>query len=562
MTDSVADPVAELLNAVRRRIRLAWMLAVVERWGPLTAGIGLSLVLLARLLPWTWIEPAALFVGGGAALALIVVGVTLPVGVEAAARSADRGLATGDALSTSVQFVDMPGVFGEAIRAQASAAARRGDARTAIPFTVDWRPFTAAAAVALTALCIVVLTDPAEHAPGRRDVERDALASEAAGLRAHADELARDPFTSPEQDTLASFVEQLAAQLDRAADLGTGLAALEQARSELEASVTDRFLAEKSAVQGLMRSLETRPLVEGRTDAVAQLEALGESLDELSAQDREALTERLAALAATQTVGNPAAADALGEAAAALSSGDFNLATAALATAASAQLNSEASLSDQMARAAAADLLSDAAIRLKGVDADSSGQISDQTRPGHEQQEQQGQQGAGSSVMTSASMAASEQQEQQGQGAGQQDAGRQGQGQGTEQTQDQGSGAGSGAPSGSVAGASGGTGQGQAGPGTANGRGDSTDTGDVGVPTLWSPNGVGDRRYVQGTPTSGESETVGHGSLISGDSGARVPVDEVLGDYLAEAVESLDRGRIPPSSRALVQRYFDTVAGF
>ena len=263
---------------------------------------------------------------GSALLALIVMCAILPVDTEAAARSADRGLATDDALSTSLQFVGMSGVFGEAIRARANDAARRGDARTAVPFTADWRLLVAAAVMALTALGLALFTDPATRTADRRDEEHAALTSEAAGLRAHAEALADDPVTSPDRDALAALVEQLATELDRTANLGSGLAALEQARSELEASITDRFLAEKSAVQGLIRSLEARPLVDGRANASAQLEALGESLDELSAQEREALADRLAALAATQAVGNPEVADALGEAGTALAFGDFDLA--------------------------------------------------------------------------------------------------------------------------------------------------------------------------------------------------------------------------------------------
>ena len=113
-----------------------------------------------------------------------------------------------------------------------------------------------------------------------------------------------------------------------------------------------------------------------------------------------------------------------------------------------------------------------------------------------------------------------------------------------------------------MTGASGGTGQGRGGQGTASGRGDSTETGASAAPTVWLPGGASDEQRVGGTATSGEFETIGQGQAITGASGARVPVDEVLSDYFDEAVESLDRGQIPPASRALVQRYFDAIAGF
>ena len=117
-------------------------------------------------------------------------------------------------------------------------------------------------------------------------------------------------------------------------------------------------------------------------------------------------------------------------------------------------------------------------------------------------------------------------------------------------------------PSGSVTGASGGTGQGRGGQGTASGRGDSTVTGDSSAPTVWVPGGATDEQRVGGTSTSDQSSIIGQGQALTGTSGARVPVDSVLSDYLDEAVESLDRGQVPPASRALVQRYFDIIAGF
>ena len=114
-----------------------------------------------------------------------------------------------------------------------------------------------------------------------------------------------------------------------------------------------------------------------------------------------------------------------------------------------------------------------------------------------------------------------------------------------------------------MTGASSGTGQGQGGQGTASGRGDSTETGDRSAPTIWLPGGASDIQRVDGaSTTSGQSEIVGQGQGITGASGARVPVGEVLGSYLDEAVESLDRGEVPPAARALVQRYFDAIAGF
>ena len=505
------DRVGEFLAVVRRRIRWAWLVAAAQRWAPAASGTALVLVVASRLVPWPWLELAALLVGAGTVAALMARCFTLPVSEEAAARSADRALATNDALSTSLQFAGLADVFGDGIRTRAGAAARRGDAGVAIPMRVRWRPLLAVVAASLAAVGVALFIDPASRAVSSRDIERAALAEEAEGLRARAEELAGSSLASSDQAAQAEQLQQLVEELEQATDLEAGLAALEQARSELEASVSDYFLAEKSAVQGLNRSLEARPLAEGQGGAAAQLEALGEALSGLSDGERAALAERLDALSATQTAGNPVAAGALGAAGEALASGDLGRASAALGEAAAAQRAGEASLSDQTALVNTADLLADASARLASLG---------------------------------------------GQGQGQ------GQGQGAGQGQGQGQGQGAGNPSGSVTGASGGTSQGRGGQGTASGSGDSTVTGDSGAPTVWVPGGATDEQRVGGTSTSDQSSIVGQGQALTGTTGARVPVDTVLSDYLDEAVESLDRGRIPPASRALVQRYFDIVAGF
>ena len=517
----VPDRAGEFLSAVRRRIRWAWLAAAAQRWAPVAAGTALLLVAAARVVPLPWLEPAALLVGAGTVVALTARCLTLPVSPRAAARSADRSLGTGDAFSTWLQFAGLPGVFGDGIRARGEAAARRADARAAVPVSVRWRPLLAAGVALLAAVGVALVFEPATRAASIGETERAALAEEAEGLRARAEEIAAGPEVSPERAALAAQIQQLVEQLERAPDLDAGLAALEQARSELEAGINDYFPAEKSAAQGLNRSLDARPLAEGHAGAAAQLEALGAAVGSLSEQERTALAERLEALSVTQTAGNPAAAEALAEAGGALASGDLGRAADALNGAAAAQRAGEASVRDQTARANTADLLADAASRLG-------------THGGEGQGPGAAGQGAGNPSGAAA---------EPGGGAGQ-------------------GGQGAGSPSGAVTGAGGGTGEGRGGQGTPAGRGDSTESGDRDVPTVWEPGAAVDEQQVGGTSTSDQATTVGQGQGLTGVSGARVPVDSVLSDYLAEAVESLDRGRIPPASRALVQRYFDVLAGF
>ena len=72
---------------------------------------------------------------------------------------------------------------------------------------------------------------------------------------------------------------------------------------------------------------------------------------------------------------------------------------------------------------------------------------------------------------------------------------------------------------------------------------------------------TGSGSYVDGASSGSASETVGQGNATSTGSGARVPAAEVIPTYRDEALSALDRGRVPPSARDLVQRYFDSISG-
>ncbi|MGB3734243.1 MAG: hypothetical protein WA964_04750 [Ilumatobacter sp.] len=526
--DDVPSVLADLLRRVRRRIRLAWSLATAERWAWPCAALVLGLILAARAVSWGWLQPAALAVLVAAAFALAVGASMIPLEPDAVARSADRGLGTHDALSSALQFRSSGGaddVFSERIVERAMSVARRADPRDAVPLHARWRPFVSAGVLLLIAAGLILVTAPRSDSASASERDRAALADEAAALNERADDLRADEVASPDQLTLADQLDELAEELQRADGLDDGLAALDQAQSELDASIDDTFLAEKSAVQGLDRSLAAQPLGATAGSAAEQLAALGDELDGLSDTERAALAERLAAAAEAQSAGNPAAAAALGDAAASLSAGDVSGAASALADASDAQAAGEQSVSDQAARANSADQLADASDRLESGDGDS------------------GKSGDG---------------EGRGQGDGSGDGQGSGSGQGSGQGQGQG---GSGSPSGQVTGAPGGTGQGQGGQGTPNGTGQSTETGDADAPTIWLPGGASDEQFVDGQVTSDDTETVGSGQAVSSSSGARVPVDDVITSYRDEAVAALDRGQVSPSSRELVQRYFDAISG-
>lgn len=341
------ETVVGLLRHVRRRIRLAWTLATAQRWVLAWSGVVLALIVIARAIAWTWLQPAALLVVVVALVVLVIRAAAVPVGFEAAARRADRGLGTHDALSSALQFGTVNGdgdVFGQRIRARATFVAERADARDAVPLRVRWKPFAGALVVFVLAIGLVLLTAPRSATVSASERDRDALAAEADTLRERAEELRGDDAASPDQLTLAQQLDQLADELQQANDLDEGLDALDQVRSELEARIDDTYLAEKSAVQGLNRSLAAQPLGANAGGAAEQLAALGAELDALSDEERQSLAERLAAAAETQAVGNPAAAAALSAAASSLGAGDVSGAAAALGDAADAQRDGELSV--------------------------------------------------------------------------------------------------------------------------------------------------------------------------------------------------------------------------
>ncbi|MDE0269541.1 MAG: hypothetical protein OXI96_11035, partial [Acidimicrobiaceae bacterium] len=368
----MSTAVAEFLASVSWRIKAAWMFAAAERWLPVAAVTALLLVLLSRLMLWEQLEFVALLVGVGTVVALIVGYATRAVGLEAAARSVDRQLATNDALATSLQFKDLPGVFGEKVRARADTVVRRSEVQAAVPLKIQYPPLVIAVLVSLLALYIAFFVTPAAGKVSISQIELEALEEETEKLREHIASIIEeeDPL-SPDQAELVSQLEDLVSKLEETTDLDEGLAALDQTRSEIEASITDQYLSEKSAVQGLNQSLKNRPLVDGQADAASQLEQLA---DDLETQDQEALAERLEALADTQTAGNSAAADALKMASEALASGDLEQAKKALTEAASAQKAGEASVADQTTRSNSANALADSSSRLKGLRSQPGGQ--------------------------------------------------------------------------------------------------------------------------------------------------------------------------------------------
>jgi hypothetical protein len=109
--------------------------------------------------------------------------------------------------------------------------------------------------------------------------------------------------------------------------------------------------------------------------------------------------------------------------------------------------------------------------------------------------------------------------------------------------------------------ASGGSGQG--GTGTAAGTGTNASIG-LQTATVYDPNRKGtdgDQLNVTGRPGNGQSQVVGQGNLTDPVNAPLVPLAQAFPRYREQASEALSRLDIPPSMRAVVRAYFDSLDG-
>jgi hypothetical protein len=69
----------------------------------------------------------------------------------------------------------------------------------------------------------------------------------------------------------------------------------------------------------------------------------------------------------------------------------------------------------------------------------------------------------------------------------------------------------------------------------------------------------GDQLRANGRSGQGRSETVGRGNGPTNRGESIVPLGQALDRYRSEATAALDQLDIPPSLRALVRQYFDSL---
>ncbi|MGH9117494.1 MAG: hypothetical protein ACRD0A_06345, partial [Acidimicrobiales bacterium] len=326
------DAVTRLLDGMRRRLRLVWAASTGQWLAPVLALGALGLVVLGRVRPWGWPEPAALLAGVGAVVAVAVVAVVLRIPSAVAARAADRGLLTRDAFATALEVADRPGPLPARVVARAESLAVGARAAAAAP--LRWAPRRLAFSGVLTvvAVTLAVVDNPQDEVRRRQAAERAAIAEEARRLDEAADELAADAELGTRDAAVAERLDELARELEQASSIEEAEVALEWARQELAARVTPELLSQRAAVQGLSQSLAANPLPGASAESAPaeQLEEAAARLDGLNEEELTALAERLEAVAAAQAVANPELASALSAASAALSSGDVGAARAVL----------------------------------------------------------------------------------------------------------------------------------------------------------------------------------------------------------------------------------------
>ncbi len=503
--------VLSLLYSVRRRLRVAWLVAALQWLAPGIAVATLVVVLVGRVRPWVWPERVALGFPLAALVVMAIAATIIRIPLHAAALVADRGFDTRDTFSTALDVDN--GAFTDRIHARACALAANRRGRDALALRLLVRRLAFAALVAAAAIGLALVDNPQDRVRVQQSSDAAAVQAAADNLRAEAAALA-ERATNAAERAVADELTSAANELDRTTELTKAEEILRRTEANFAQQVPHDVLAAKAATKGLARSLAGEPLAGGTASGTAQqFTDAAASLQEATPAQQQDLAERLSELAESQRVGDPATAQALAGAAAALKAGDTRTASSQLRAAAAA------------ANATAAKVAAAQAARTGGAAAaNAAGKL-----PGS---------GKGAGAGTGAGTGA---------GAG------------------TGTGLGSGNPSGNVSGGGSGGGQpGQGGAGTSGGTsgqgpssGEIPQLGDVNLPV----GSDGEQINAGGTPTGEPGEIVGKGDGPTQGGSVRTPVSNVLPTYTAQALDALNRGAVAPTDRTLVTNYFDELAG-
>ena len=282
------EPQRKFLREVRRRLRLVWGIASVQKFGPPALGFVAVVLLVGWLAPWEWPGQLAQLVALGALVVAVIAFARLRIGWKKAAIAADRGLASKDTLTTSLAFAHDDGPMIEPVHERADRLADRASPRFAIPS--PWQP-RRLALIGVLALIVGFLTfgpNPQAEAIAERKAaaaERDDLAEK---LERAADELdPDDPLSKEAAEALRKTADEV-----RSGDLERTEDAAAQAEEALKKAASPNAASQNAAAAGLEKVLDQNPLAEGET-AAEQLASLAEEIAAMSAQEQADLAERL-----------------------------------------------------------------------------------------------------------------------------------------------------------------------------------------------------------------------------------------------------------------------------
>jgi hypothetical protein len=509
----------------RLRWRDGWLLA--QRWLWLACAAGALIQLAGRLWPverlWLWaLAPLVAWL-----LIIIALSLLKPLPSVRVARRLDAELALKERLATALMLEGRETGFQLALvalqRQDALKAARSIDLRRALPLRWLKRPLWLAAALLTVAVALAVLPNPMDAVLAERAAVAQAAEEQAKAIEELHQQIQNAQELTPEmrEDLLRQLAELAKELRANRGDREEALADLSRAEDALRREFDPNVDARQAALEALNSQLQA--MAQSQADEVAPvedvaeaLEQLAESLDEMEAGEREALTSSLAQMAARAAQGGDAdLAQALAALAQAGQSGDSQAAGQAAQRAAEAFSQAQGELADQAAL----------------------GRALSELQAGRQAIAQAGQ----GQALT------------QGQGQSQ----RQGQGQGQGQGQSQGQPGGGGGtkadtlPPGSSVG--------RARRPQGEGRPGTTGEFEQGIYVPWERRpGDGEQLSIPGQDTGqGETQIRERENPLPGAPGqALVPYQQVYHEYLDAANQTMERSYIPPGLKGYVRDYF------
>ncbi len=531
--------------SIKLRINDGLVLASRTLWLALTVGALVAAAGWITPIPylvWWSLTPLVIWL-------VVMIGFVLlkPLPPRRAAQRIDLLLNLRERLSTAIELHETGAETPLAPyqQADASALVRQLHPRQ-IRFTIPRRPLLWALLPALAMLALLTLPNPMDRILAERAAVAEMIDEVNQQLAALEEELANRQDLTPEQrEELQQILRQLQEELARnPGDRQEALADIAQAEMRLRQRLDPQTDLRQAALEQLARRLEQlsndqttpRPTLDQLRQ---QLESLADSLNQMSAAEREALAQELAQQAAQLAAADPATAQALQDAAQALERGDTQAAAQALQRASQQVANAQNAAADQ--RAVQQALANTQATRQQIAQAGQQGQ-SQQAQQGEGQQAQAGQNQQGQG------------QNQQGQGQGQPGQGQQGQpGQGQQGQPGQGGGSTADNLGQQQSNAPGNVDPNR--PASQQGQGSNGDL----VYQPFRPSGqTGDPDFIPGQQGSGGSSEVrpGQGQQSGMNNPSVVPYEQIFPEYQRTATEALERGSVPIYLQDLVREYF------